>query len=366
MGINEYLAAMEDVIYLSSCAVNGVCPDPERLGKMDLERVFQASKRHMMAGICGFALESAGISDAAFTQAKAKAIRKVLVLESEKMALFERLENAGIWYMPLKGSVLKDIYPKLGMREMSDYDILFDAARASEVRDIMESLGFTTESYDRGNHDVYYKPPVCNFEMHRSLFGKNHDKGIFEYYLDVKPRLIKAEGTGFGYRFSDEDFYIYITAHEYKHYSGGGTGLRSLLDIYVYLKNKGDKLRWDYIRESLESLGLTEFEEQNRGLALRLFGDEDLTEKDREMLDFIISSGTYGTEDNLIKNRLKNWGRAGYLLRRAFPGYSAMCASYPILKKLPILLPFCWVLRLINGFIFKNGKFRRQLKAAFK
>ena len=27
-----------------------------------------------------------------------------------------------------------------------------------------------------------------------------------------------------------------MIVHEYKHYSGGGTGLRSLLDTYVYLR----------------------------------------------------------------------------------------------------------------------------------
>lgn len=31
---------------------------------------------------------------------------------------------------------------------------------------------------------------------------------------------------------SDNDYYIHMTAHEYNHYSQGGTGLRSLLDRY--------------------------------------------------------------------------------------------------------------------------------------
>ena len=46
---------------------------------------------------------------------------------------------------------------------------------------------------------------------------------------------------------SDEDFYIYITSHAYKHYSGSGTGLRTLMDFYAYLNAKGDTFNLDYI-----------------------------------------------------------------------------------------------------------------------
>ena len=64
-------------------------------------------------------------------------------------------------------------------------------------------------------------------------------------------QLLKEEGNRFGYRFSDEDFYLFLTAHEYKHYSWGGTGLRSLMDVYVYLKNLEGRLDWNYIKEEI-------------------------------------------------------------------------------------------------------------------
>ena len=56
----------------------------------------------------------------------------------------------------------------------------------------------------------------------------------------MKSRLIKDAGNNYGYHFSPEDFYMYMTAHEYKHYSSEGTLLRSLFDIFL----KGtDKVR---------------------------------------------------------------------------------------------------------------------------
>ena len=47
-------------------------------------------------------------------------------------AITDRLEQAGIGYMPLKGSVKKKPYPKREMRQMSDVDILIDAGRAGK------------------------------------------------------------------------------------------------------------------------------------------------------------------------------------------------------------------------------------------
>ena len=70
----------------------------------------------------------------------------------------------------------------------------------------------------------------------------------------------------------------YMTAHEYKHYSAGGTGLRSLLDVYLFLRKFGKSLDFDYISQEAEAWGFTEFEGLNRSLALRLFPGEALTE----------------------------------------------------------------------------------------
>ena len=130
--------------------------------------------------------------------------------------------------------MLKDLYPALGMRQMADCDILFYASRAEEVRAIMEGLGFTAKHFGNGHHDNYYKDPVYNFEMHRALLSTAHDEKLYTYYRDFRPRMVKDEGNTFGYHFSPEDFYIFMIAHENKRFSGGGTGLRSLLDTYVY------------------------------------------------------------------------------------------------------------------------------------
>ena len=279
----ECRKALDAVMRLCACAVNGEIPDADWIRGMDLDLLYKAAKQHLLTAVVGYALESAGIHDHAFLQAKAKAMRKLGLMDAEMTVLFEKMEQAGIWYMPLKGTVLKDYYPAYGLRQMADHDILFDAMRADDVKAIMTEMGFISENFGAGNHDCYYKKPVCNFEMHRSLFGKGHETKMQEYYSDIKARLIPNEGSKYGYHFSPEDFYIYMIAHEYKHYSGGGTGIRSLLDTYVYLNRV--TLDMEYVTREAEKLGIREFEEINRTLSLKVFCREAAEQQKIQLSD---------------------------------------------------------------------------------
>ncbi len=364
----EYKNAIMDVAYLCACAVNGQIPDAVRVSGMNIGHLYSAADRNLLTGITAIALESAGVKDPAFTQAKGKAIRKVAAFDLEREAILDAFEKAGIWYLPLKGAVLKDLYPLIGMRQMADNDILCDASRTADVRAIMESHGFETDkAYGHGAHDSFFKPPVYNFEMHRTLFSANHDKKIRSYYENVKERLKCVDGKKFERRFSDEDFYVYLIAHEHKHYSGGGTGLRSLLDTYVYILNKGKTLDWDYISGEIEKLGITDFESKNRSLALHLFCGDALSCEDQSMLDYVISSGTYGTVANRVNNGIaKNGdgvlGKVRYVLGRIFLPLDVVRSSFPLFIKYPVLLPFLPFYRAIRGVTTRRNVMKAELK----
>ena len=131
------------MISLVRCALDGSKPSPELLEQIDSEKLFQVCEAHILTACAAYALESAGVTDKKFTEAKNKAIRKNIIMDTERKKVLERLESEGIWHMPLKGAVLHDWYPKLGMRQMSDNDILFDPAARASVRQIMLDLGFT-------------------------------------------------------------------------------------------------------------------------------------------------------------------------------------------------------------------------------
>ena len=365
MPTEEYRSAILDLVYLASCAVNGHTPDAVRVSQMDLTALYHAADHHLLTGITAMALESVGIKNEAFTQAKGKAIRKVAAFDIERPAVLAKLEEAGIWYVPLKGAVLKELYPRMGMRQMSDNDILIDENRIEDTNRIMENLGFSHE-HSGTFHNVYYKEPVCSFEMHYALFSASY-KRLYSYYKKVKERLLKDTDNRFGYHFSDNDYYIYMIAHEYKHYSNGGTGLRSLLDTYVFCKNKGDALDWSYIAGEMQMLGIADFENHNRNLAMHLFGGDELSAEEAEMMDYVLSSGTYGTLRNRINNQIKQYGsgplgRCKYFFSRVFLPMHTVRACFPLFARFPILLPFLPLYRLFRGLTERREEIRSELK----
>lgn len=363
--------AVYDLIYLCACVLNGVTPDSSRAAQMNQEALLKKSKFHDVPALCCYALESAGIKNEEFVKLKNMAIRKVMMLDAERKQILSYFEKSGIWYMALKGVYLKEYYPKIGMREMGDNDILVDESRLDDIDRFMLERGYE-EPEHRGQNDWgYHKKPLYNYEMHRSLFGDYHKKALYDYYADIKKKLIKDDDNEYGYHFRDEDFYIYMVTHEYKHYIIGGTGLRSLTDTYVFIK-KHESLDWDYIEDECSRLGIDEFEKNNREIALKILSSPEfpeLTEKESDMLDYILTSGTYGTLQHHTENRVaelkeKTGSSSGfkYIMHRLFPPMDIFRVYYPFFYKHKVLLPVGWLYRLIRGIFKKNDMIKSELK----
>ena len=360
-GKNELSKNAADMIYLTACALNRKVPKQERVERLDLTKLFEVCQMHILTACVAYALESAGVHDHDFTQAKEKAIRKNFLLDAERARILKRLEAEKIWYMLLKGSILKDWYPKLGMRQMSDNDILFDMSRRDHVRKIMYEFGFKLKA-EREVVDEYLKEPIYNFEMHGELFMKYQVGEMADYYRGIKKRMTKDTNNDHGYHFSNDEFYLFMLAHEYKHFSLGGTGVRSLVDTYVFLSKFADKLNWAHIDEELEKLGIADYERQNREIAMKTFAMKPLTVEDKKLLDYYIISGTYGIIENSIENRLQknaDGSKLRYILQRIFPSMEVIRTFYPFFYRHKWLIPVLLVYRPFHG-LFKN---RKKIKA---
>lgn len=361
------------LIYLIRCVLNNRIPAKEKLGKMNLLGVFAVAKAHSLTAIVAYALESAGIYDKDFEEEKFKAIRKNIILDVERERVFAEFEKAGIWYLPLKGIVIKDLYPQIGMRQMADNDILIDKNREHDVKSIMINCGFKNVSFNTSKHDVYFKEPVCNFQMHVSLFDSEPESPFYNYYSDIDKRMIKENGRDFGKLISYEDFYLYIKSHEYKHFSSYGTGLRNLVDTYIYLKNYANKMDLNYLNHELEKLQISDYEENCRKISLDLFNGKRLDDSEKRLLDYYIYSGTYGNVQNHINNSVKNNGRAAktkYFVVRLFlpirkqkPLYQIFAARYKWFYKNRVRIPLLFFYRLGLAMIRRRVFVLKELKA---
>ena len=291
-------------------------------------------------------------------------LRKAILFDKERKELYDYLNTNQIDYLPLKGIILKDYYFDPYTREFADNDILFDGSKDKLVKDFFTNKDYIVELFRKSNHDVYIKKPFYNFEMHRALFGETGDnKKNIVYFKDYLSKAHIKEN--YEHELSKEDFYIYFTAHTYKHFHVSGCGIRTLIDYYLFLKNNSD-LDYTYINQELEKLDLLDFSNQIKTLAIKLFDDEPIDEKETEMLLYIASSGTYGTVDHYVAKGVKAKGKFGFLMSRVFPPYSFYKSAYPWAYKCQILIPAAWLCRFFRILFKSPGRAMGEIKLISK
>ncbi len=282
-------------------------------------------------------------------------VQKHVLFAKERKDLTDYLYLNGITYLQLKGLVLKDYYPDPYTREFADNDIYFEG-NDEIVKKFFTDRGYEVEIFRKSNHDVYLKKPCLNFEMHRALFGETGDNDKFiEYFAKPKAGPLGHDCNELIYR--PNDFYVYFTAHSYKHFHSAGCGLRTLVDYYIYLKKnkENNSLDFKYINKELNKIDLVDFSNQISILSLKVFDEQELDEQELETLLFIASSGTYGTLENRVNKGVKEKGKVRYFFSRIFPPYRFYKGAYPWAYKVPILIPIAWLCRFFK-ILFNNPK----------
>lgn len=352
------------MIYLLRLALHYEKADPEFLKDVDENELYKLCNGHKVTALVSSVLNST--PDSIWNKSTAASLRRTVLFDYERKEILKHFEEDQIWYLPLKGVILKDYYPEYGLREMADNDILVDYTRMDDIRKYMIERGYSVEEYGKTNHDSYFKKPIYNFEMHRSLFLSKLD----DYFSDVKRKAIKDENNNYGYHLSKEDFYIYFIAHNHKHLTVSGSGIRSLVDIYLYV-NKNNDLDWKYITSQLELLGIKEEEIKLRNIAFKMFSTNnlDLTEEEKELYDFIISSGVYGNRKNYTINGLrkikeensKNY-KLKYMYRRVFLPEEVLKYQLPFFYKHIWARPFLAAYRVGSALLFRRKTIMTELK----
>lgn len=335
---------------------------PEQL---TLEALYDFAKLHNVEalvyyGLCQLELNFADSCWNHWENRIAMLLAQGAVQLHERDVLFEVLTKAGIPLLPVKGCWLKENYPNPEYRQMSDLDMLIPAEKAQKARKIMLSLDYTTETFENSpNHASYLKPPYTEVELHTSLLSE--DGG---YYDDVWNRVQKVESYPFLYRFSGEDEYIFYLLHLNKHLEDAGTGIRSILDCLVYRTAYPDMNR-DYLKQELEGLHLWKLAEKIETLSDCWFRTGEKVPRELEtMAESILAAGSYGRLENRFQNRLEKLEQkyqnpvirgVVYWIARICRPRKEMEQSYPVLRKLPVLLPVFWIWRAVRKF-GKNPK----------
>lgn len=382
----------------------------------NIGRFYYIAKKHNLVSLMAQAMEKMGFESDSdiwkrWLKEKNQLIYKSVLMDVEREAIQDFFEENNIWYMLLKGMVIRKYYPAPELREMADNDILFDNKYSKEVYDFMTARGYKSDDYNKGYHDEYLKPPAYNFEMHRQLVSSKERPKWYEYYKDVKSILINDANGKNQFYFSDNDFYVYFIVHTYKHFLNSGMGLRTVLDVYLYLNNLQDKLDFDYIEEQLKKLDAYDFEQTFRSLTFKMFGENakegnvaadelqdsfdakeqnklrgsfDAKEQDmlrgsfdakeQDMLSYILDAGTYGNLENSVAHKMgytkgekkKASDKVKYIFRRLFPSMDTIEEFFPFFYKHKWAIPFLYIYRIGKMPFTRRKKVAGELREVFK
>ena len=288
-------AAAEYSIRLIRAVMQGM-PVPPLPQEIELDALYTFARMHnveamMYHGLSRLEMDSQDPVWQNWENRASMLLIQSMVQLAERDNLFHALPAAGIRLLPFKGCWLKEAYPDIDYRQMSDLDMLVDPEKAQDAKKIMLSLGFETDAFeDQPNHAGYLKPPYTEVELHTALLREGN-----EYYDDVWNRALPVEGTPGLYRFKPEDEYIYYLLHLNKHLQNAGTGIRSILDSLVYRNTYPDMDR-AYLQQEFKKLKLLERTAQIETLADCWFKTgEVVPENLLPLAEFIMDCGSYGT-----------------------------------------------------------------------
>ena len=279
-------------------------------------------------------------------------------LQNRELAqFFAHCEEAEIPVLPLKGCVIKDLYPQPALREMSDVDLLIPPKKRRAMAKLMAQMGNRSEPTDCDGTDVYQSPLGLRYEIHLCVKEDGFNPASAEFCCDLWKWAKPRTNSRFVYELSPEAHYAYILCHFVKHLLFGGVGLRQLTDLYLWQKHHPVE------GTLLQVLGLDKLQETVQCLTLHYFEGQPATETAKELGDYLFSSGVYGTEAQRQTDlMLRNGQGFAYYLHRCFPPYSAMVKYFPFLRYVPVLLPFFWLWRILRAVIFRRSKMKTEIQ----
>ena len=277
---------------------------------------------------------------------------------------FERMIDAsrdnGIEPICLKGVVVKDLYPEPLLRTMGDFDVWIEKEKLPAVRDFFMSEGYSITEESMGIDavkDSYIWEIFFTLEEEFRINCLDWDKRFPENTVRVDSGILSLNPT---YMMS------HMTLHLGKHMVREGSGIRSLLDIALYLRAYKDEIDFDFVRASCAE---QHFENAYVYImnAVNRFFDADVevetVDADR-FVEYMLTGGVFGAmNDNvMIHQAAKHEDNVGFIRRMFFPTVKMLDYRYTYLKKYPFLLPVAWVHRVIYARTHYGYSLKQMLK----
>ncbi len=331
---------------------------------IDYEKIFLLSKRHKVVP-----LVCHGLYKAKGNFEELEIFKKytffMIGRDQNLMACLQKIENIfadnKIDYMLLKGSSVKRLYPTSECRLMGDADILIKESQYNVIKELMPQLGLV-EKIESDHELIWAGQGGIVIELHKRLIPSYNDD-YYAYYRNPWKKAVFSNNYSFS--MTKEDEYIYLFTHLTKHYRDGSAMFRPIIDIWLF-KLKHTLLNMGYINKELEKLELLTFHNNIWDTLDVWFNGKEETELTEFITEQIFTTDPKKRADAANAARISARSdsvasaKAKKIKNLIFLPLSIMKTKFPILEKLPFLLPIMWVVRWINAIFHKKNSIAHE------
>lgn len=305
----------------------------------------------------------------------------------EFLTLNDRLQEAGIRPLVVKGVVCRNLYPKPDHRLSSDEDLLVPAGEFERCHRVLTEFGMATTEPAQNLESAFELPyrkegSPLYIELHKQLFAPGSEAygHMNRFFERVHERAVTMDIQGHRvYTMDPTDHLFYLLCHALKHFLHSGFGIRQVCDISLFANAYGDRVDWLEILENCKAIRAEKFAAAvfRIGSNHLVFDPEkaaypsvwaEIEVDELLMLTDLLSGGLYGDSSMSRKHSSsitldavaaqKTGGKTkNAWISSVFPSAAKLEGRYSYLKKHPHLLPVAWFNRLWN-----YGKEIRRIK----
>ena len=271
-------------------------------------------------------------------QARSRDIRRFVLFNDAIINIYKTLDKAGIDYIPLKGAMIRNLYPEPEMRTCADIDVLVREEMLDEAVKVIET-NTDFKARKRNYHDVSMVNSNVHLELHFSI--KENMDNIDKTLQFVWDYAIPDEQ--FRYVLTPEFQIFHIIAHMSYHMVNGGLGIRPFLDLWL-LRNKtnyDEKL----VRSMCLRCNILTFYEKCSELVDLWMSGSMVNGNLKALETYALNGGVFGNRNNAIATKQRNQHKISYIFQRIFLKREYLVIEFPELKEKPYLIAICQIKR---------------------